>query len=71
MKRETGVNPVRTRHRNWGAKSIYHWETGKMTCVMIHESGDLPDFKYTGVCFKPRVIGCTKDFLEEVFLCVW
>lgn len=43
MKRETGANPVRTRHRNQGAKPIYHWETGKMADAMIFKPGDLPD----------------------------
>ena len=46
MKRETGANPVRTRHRNKGAKPIYHWETGKMADAMIFKPGDLPDLKY-------------------------
>ncbi len=43
VKRETGANPVRTRHRNEGARPIDHWETGKMAKAMISESGDLPD----------------------------
>ena len=46
MKRETGANPVRTRHRNKGAKPLYHWETGKMADAMIFQPGDLPDLKY-------------------------
>ena len=29
LKRETGVNPVRTRHRILRAKVDNHWETGK------------------------------------------
>ena len=29
MKRETGVNPVRTRHRILRAYAIFHWGTGK------------------------------------------
>ena len=43
VKRETGANPVRTRHRNLGAKPIDHWETGKMVDALINKPGDLPD----------------------------
>ena len=43
MKRETGVSPVRTRHRNKGAETKAHWETGKRVDAMIFEPGDLPD----------------------------
>ena len=42
VKREIGVNPIRTRHRNKGAKPIYHWETGKMVDAKNFKSGDLP-----------------------------
>ena len=43
MKRETGANPVRTRHRDREQESQNHWETGKMADVKIDEPGDLPD----------------------------
>ena len=59
MKRETGASPVRTRHRNKGAKPIYHWETGKMVEAKIYKPGDLPDLKYVSESLIPRVIGCT------------
>ena len=43
VKRETGANPVRTRHRNKGADARYdHWETGKIVEAKNFESGDLP-----------------------------
>ena len=35
MKRETGENPVRTRHRIREQKLRYHWETGKMADARI------------------------------------
>ena len=59
VKRETGVNPVRTRHCNWGV------ETNKITGIpgrkvftWNHESGDLP-YIVQKYCSKPRVTGCT------------
>ena len=58
MKRKTGENPVRTRHRNKGAKPMYHWETGKMVDAMIFKPGDLPNLS-TKRMLKPRVTGCT------------
>ncbi len=35
VKRETGANPVRTRHRDREQKPQNHWETGKMADAMI------------------------------------
>ena len=43
VKRETGANPVRTRHRDREQEPQNHWETGKMADVLSSESGDLPD----------------------------
>lgn len=34
-KRETGANPVRTRHRDREQEPQNHWETGKMADAMI------------------------------------
>ena len=34
LKRETGVNPVRTRHRILRAKADIHWATGKGAGVL-------------------------------------
>lgn len=42
LKRETGVNPVRTRHRILRAKADNHWETGKGPERRINKSGELP-----------------------------
>ena len=42
VKRETGVNPVRTRHRILRAKADNHWETGKGPERRINKSGELP-----------------------------
>ena len=35
VKRETGANPVRTRHRDREQEPQNHWETGKMADAMI------------------------------------
>ena len=35
VKRETGANPVRTRHRDRAQEPQNHWETGKMADAMI------------------------------------
>lgn len=48
VKRETGVSPVRTRHRNKGAEADISLGTGKsfpgkMADAMIFKPGDLPD----------------------------
>ena len=43
VKRETGANPVRTRHRDREQEPQNHWETGKMADAMIFKPGDLPD----------------------------
>ena len=59
VKREAREIRARTRHRNKGAKPIYHWETGKMADAMIYKPGDLPDLKYVSESLIPRVIGCT------------
>lgn len=57
VKRETGVSPVRTRHRNKGAEPMYHWETGKMANARSFESGDLPD------CVQKRLFRTTSNWL--------
>lgn len=41
-KRETGENPVRSRHCISGVRPICHWETGKAADAMTDEPGDLP-----------------------------
>ena len=59
VKRETGENPVRTRHRNEGAdagKSLGNWEDGR--CYDF-KPGDLPECCTETFVSKPRVTGCT------------
>ena len=42
LKRETGVIPVRTRHRILRVKADDHWVTGKGPERLINKSGELP-----------------------------
>ena len=62
VKRETGANPVRTRHRKQGAIPIYHWVTGKMVNAVICKPGDLPGFKY-----GKRKLWATSNWLYVIF----
>ena len=68
VKRETGENPVRTRHRNSRAEADTHWETGKGAKASERSVGR-PAFRSTGIRtvtvssnweFRPRGTGSTK-----------
>lgn len=43
VKRETGANPVRTRHRNQGAKADISLGNREDGLAMIFKPGDLPE----------------------------
>ena len=47
MKRETGENPVRARHRNSRVEANNHWKTGKGAKVSERSVGR-PAFRSTG-----------------------
>lgn len=48
VKREAGVNPARTRHRDSQATTYYHWETGKGVEASERSVGR-PAFRSTGM----------------------
>ena len=48
VKRETGANPVRTRHRNSRVEANNHWKTGKGAKVSERSVGR-PAFRSTGI----------------------
>lgn len=69
MKRETGANPVRTRHCNKGAENIslnvlflekkITGKPGRLLEALIFKSGDLPYESVQDNHLRPRVIGST------------
>ena len=71
VKREAGVNPARTRHRDSQATAYYHWETGKGVEASERSVGR-PAFRSTGMksyrSFMPRETGSTKSAKSETIL---
>ena len=60
VKRETGENPVRTRHRVLQAEATDPLgEPGREQMCQSNKPGDLPDCCTETKVSKPRVTGCT------------
>ena len=69
MKRETGENPVRTRHRILRAEAIYHWDDREGSLSVRAISRETCLSQYRNEKFRPREIGSTKWSTELYVIC--
>ena len=72
IKRETGVNPVRSRHCDSCFSAAYHWKifSGKVLKVYRLKSGDLLISSKRDSCGRREILIKSYNFMCCIYICL-